>query len=367
MADIPDIDPTKPEDQGAAGGATGDGDENPQDYNLPGGPTERRWERGGARPKNPYAYQKLPEDDKDIHMSEFPKEKSGLPNPKCTAETSFTTADGELDYAAVRTFLEKEIPDKNMARLEVEKDFPNLDRNQLDLRYHTIKRQGTTIRAIIEVKIKNKDKWYPLYTKSKGDTEKTKEMKKALEPFKEIKVKDTKIQQKAQEREELKKTIEEDRKVADDENEQPSVRQRARERVAENTERDGQLGQEQNQLEQEREQIVERLPLRERLKDLFKKHGFTLATVVTAVGITIGVIAKILADGASAAANGIKTVGKKVGDGLKELGKKIGSIVPGLVGAIASFVFRAVRLSPFLAKTLGCLSFSKKITKKRRE
>ena len=166
-------------------------------------------------------------------------------------------------------------------------------------------------------------------------------MKRALEPFKEIKVKDTKIQQKAQEREELKKTIEEDRKVADDENEQPSVRQRARERVAENTERDGQLGQEQNQLEQEREQIVERLPLRERLKDLFKKHGFTLATVVTAVGITIGVIAKILADGASTAANGIKTVGKKVGDGVKELGKKIGSIVPGLVGAIASFVFRA--------------------------
>ena len=90
-----------------------------------------------------------------------------------------------------------------------------------------------------------------------------------------------------------------------------------------------------------REQIAEKLPLRERLKDLFKKHGFTIATVVTAVGITIGVLAKILADGASAAANGIKTVGKKVGDGLQELGKRIGSILPGLVGAIASFVFRA--------------------------
>ena len=72
------------------------------------------------------------------------------------------------------------------------------------------------------------------------------------------------------------------------------------------------------QLEREREQIAERLTLRERLKDLFKKHGFTIATVVTAVGITIGVVAKILADGAIAAANGMKTVGKKVGDGLKE-------------------------------------------------
>ena len=42
MADIPDIDPTKPEDQGAARGATEGGDENPRDYNLPGGPTERQ-------------------------------------------------------------------------------------------------------------------------------------------------------------------------------------------------------------------------------------------------------------------------------------------------------------------------------------
>ena len=36
MSDPVDIDPTKPEEQGAAGG----GDENPQDYNVPGEPTE---------------------------------------------------------------------------------------------------------------------------------------------------------------------------------------------------------------------------------------------------------------------------------------------------------------------------------------
>ena len=40
MSDPIDIDPTKPEEQGAAGGALGGGDENPQDYSLPGGPTE---------------------------------------------------------------------------------------------------------------------------------------------------------------------------------------------------------------------------------------------------------------------------------------------------------------------------------------
>ena len=123
-----------------------------------------------------------------------------------------------------------------------------------------------------------------------------------------------------------------------------------------------------------REQIAERLPLRERLNDLFKKYGFTIVTVVTAVGITIGVVAKILADGASAAANGIKAVGKKVGDGLKEVGKKIGSILPGLVGAIASFVFRAAgQAISFLAKNAWLLILAvaafmiKNLTEKKRE
>ena len=90
---------------------------------------------------------------------------------------------------------------------------------------------------------------------------------------------------------------------------------------------------------------------------------------MTAVGITIGVIAKLLADGASAAANGIK-----VGDGLKELGKKIGSILPGLVGAIASFVLRAASQAiTFLGKNAWLLIFFvaafliKNITKKQRE
>ena len=79
-----EFDPTKPEDQGATGGS----DENPQDYNLPGGPTdspdERRrwWQKGGARPK----YQKLPQDDKDIPMSEFPKENNGIPEQTDAAD-----------------------------------------------------------------------------------------------------------------------------------------------------------------------------------------------------------------------------------------------------------------------------------------
>ena len=167
--------------------------------------------------------------------------------------------------------------------------------------------------------------------------------------------------------EELEKSLQEDTRIANDENEQPSVHERAREKIIENTER-------KTQLEQEREQLVEKLPVRERLKALFKKYGFTIATVVAAVSITIGVIVGKLSNAASAAANGIKNVANKVGNGLKELGKKIGSILPGLVGAIASFVFRtAGQVISFLGKNASLLILFmaafliEKLTKKQRE
>ena len=108
MADIPEYDPTK-DDTGAAGGARGGGDKNPQDYNLPGGPTvspeeqRRRWWQKGARPKDPYAYKPLPHDDEGTPMSTFPKENSGLPsNSKDAEETSFIegTPSGRITTAA---------------------------------------------------------------------------------------------------------------------------------------------------------------------------------------------------------------------------------------------------------------------------
>ena len=90
MDDIPEYDPTR-DDEGAAGG----GDDDTQNWSLSGGPTEApdeqksRW-RGGARPKDPYRYERVPQHDKDTPMSTFPKEKSGLPSTsKGTAETSF--------------------------------------------------------------------------------------------------------------------------------------------------------------------------------------------------------------------------------------------------------------------------------------
>ena len=59
-----------------------------------------------------------------------------------------------------------------------------MDLDRVEVRYNET---GRGRGAIIEIKMRNKTKWYPLYTKSKGDTEKTfnanlpKEIQTALE------------------------------------------------------------------------------------------------------------------------------------------------------------------------------------------
>ena len=75
------------------------------------------------------------------------------------------------------------------------------------------------------------------------------------------------------------------------------------------------------------------MALRDRIKAIFKKYGFTVFAVVSAVGVVIGVIVANLK-------NGLTSLGKGVGNGLKTIGKKLGEILPGLVGAIASFFFQ---------------------------
>ena len=87
------------------------------------------------------------------------------------------------------------------------------------------------------------------------------------------------------------------------------------------------------QLEIANEEIEQRTTLRDRVKAIFKKYGFTVLAVASAVGVVIGVIVANLK-------NGLTSLGKGVGNGFKTIGKKLGEILPGLVGAIASFVFR---------------------------
>ena len=158
------------------------------------------------------------------------------------------------------------------------------------------------------------------------------------------------FQQHEEERQEREEEIREERQeqeeIANDENAPQDERQQARERVLE-------LDQEINEIENEREEEIERLSLtdklREKVKEIFKKYGFTVTAVLLAVGTTIGVILSSLS-------NGLKAVAKGVGDGLQTLGKKIAGILPGLLGAIVSFVFRAAgQVISFLGKNAWLL------------
>ena len=185
---------------------------------------------------------------------------------------------------------------------------------------------------------------YPLFTVGRGGGGEQrlnpilpKQIKSALGPEREIL-----IVQKEKEIEELQKSIREDEEIANNENEQPSERERAREKIAEKLEQI-------SALEDERDELEERVSLREKVKNIFKKYGFTVAAVFLAVGTVIGVIVNSLT-------KGLKTVATGVGNGLKELGKKIAGILPGLIGAIVSFIFKtAGSVISFLGKNAWLL------------
>ena len=184
---------------------------------------------------------------------------------------------------------------------------------------------------------------YPLFTKDKDTGGQRlnpilpRQIKSALGPEREIL-----IVQKEKEIEELQESIREDEEIANNENEQPSVRERAREKIAKKLEQI-------NTLENERDELEERLSLREKVKNIFKKYGFTVTAVFLAVGTVIGVIVNSLT-------KGLKSIATGVGNGLKELGKKIAGILPGLIGAIVSFIFKtAGSVISFLGKNVWLL------------
>ena len=89
---------------------------------------------------------------------------------------------------------------------------------------------------------------------------------------------------------------------------------------------------------QEREQ---ELPLRERVKNIFKKYGWTLQAVALAVGIVLSALAL-------AATNGLKAGTKAIGNGLEAIGKKLGSLLPGLIGSNRELCLQSCRLSSVL-------------------
>ena len=188
---------------------------------------------------------------------------------------------------------------------------------------------------------------------SKGETARRlgqlKGQKDAIQPLEELK-------QKAAE---LNEHITEDLRIIEDENTSPSEREAARERLAVRNE----------ELEMVNEAIGVRerqRPLLERVKEIFKKYGWTLQAVVLAVGLVLGALAL-------AGLNGLKAGTKAVGQGLKTIGQKLGSLLPGLIGSIVSFIFKAAgQVLSFLGEHAWLLIlavvafFMERLLKKRR-
>ena len=125
----------------------------------------------------------------------------------------------------------------------------------------------------------------------------------------------------------LKRANEEDQKVVDDDNATADDKQAATERIAAREE-------EMERLAPQIQEREEALPLRERVKNIFKKYGWTLQAVVMAVGLVLGALAL-------AGMNGLKAGTKALGRGLKAIGQKLGSLLPGLIGSIVSYIFKA--------------------------
>ena len=75
------------------------------------------------------------------------------------------------------------------------------------------------------------------------------------------------------------------------------------------------------------------MSLRERVREIFKKYGVTVTAIFLAASITIGAVV-------GAITNALKSMGNQLGNGLKTVGAKAASALPGLIGAIVSFLFK---------------------------
>jgi len=135
---------------------------------------------------------------------------------------------------------------------------------------------------------------------------------------------------------ELRQQNAEDQVIIDATDTSPSDRLAAEARVEERNE----------ELARLQTQIAEReeaMPLRERVKEIFKKHGVTVTSILFAAGVTIGVVV-------NAITKGLKATGKPMANGRKEIGAKLGSLLPGLIGQVAHFLFNTA------AKAVGLLA-----------
>ena len=135
----------------------------------------------------------------------------------------------------------------------------------------------------------------------------------------------------------LERLNEEDQVIIQDEMATSLEKEGAEERVAARNE-------EIARLQTRVDERVAEMPLRERVREIFKKYGITVTVIFLAAGVTIGAVV-------GAITNALKSMGNQLANGLKTVGAKAASALPGLIGAIVSFLFRtAGQAIGYLAK-----------------
>ena len=165
------------------------------------------------------------------------------------------------------------------------------------------------------------------------------EQERALERFLGQKrtISDLKAEQLKATRKELTEKMKEAEKIANNEDADPEEKKIAQEKIAV-------IDFEIRQIDSELQEKSSLGYLRERVKEIFKKYGLTLAGIFAAAGVTIGAII-------GAITKALKDMGKKIANGLKTLGQKAASALPGLIGSIVSFLFKtAGQVFGFLAE-----------------
>ena len=218
---------------------------------------------------------------------------------------------------------------KEKAKISQMKDLPEYDeeikrKKQLTKNLENDLKIATQERKELEKKVKNIADQDQKYARLEASLEEEKKSRNAMEE----RLNQTKLLDDLKEQEsDLQRQNAEDQAIIQDENASPSDIAAAQERVEERNE----------ELARLQTQIAEReraLPLLERVKEIFKKYGVTLTAIVLAAGATIGVVV-------SSITKALKATGKALGKGLKDIGAKLASLLPGLIGSIVSFLFKA--------------------------
>ena len=101
--------------------------------------------------------------------------------------------------------------------------------------------------------------------------------------------------------------------------------------------------------------------LGEKIRSLFREQGITIASILTAIGMAIGVLVEALLPGGAAAASGGGEPPPKDEKGLKEwvrsklkalalllgkLGMKTAEALPGIIGGIISWILNRAKDVP---------------------